>query len=82
VTNVVDFGAFVELGQGIEGLIHVSNMPEGNQTRAELRSGSRIAVQVLHVDDDRRRIALSLSSLDSTMSLAFQDGLAELEREG
>jgi hypothetical protein len=37
---------------------------------------------VLHVDDDRRRIALSLSSLDSTMSLAFQDGLAELEREG
>jgi small subunit ribosomal protein S1 len=82
VTNVVDFGAFVELGKGIEGLVHVSNMPAGDQTRAELKSGMSIAVQVLHVDDDRRRIALSLSSLDSAMSHAFQNGLAERERAG
>ena len=80
VTNVVDFGAFVELGEGIEGLVHLSAMPAGEGTRAELTPGSPILVRVLEIDEDRRRIALSLRGIESAMSQAFQDGWAEVER--
>jgi small subunit ribosomal protein S1 len=60
VTNVVDFGAFVDLGDGVEGLIHVSEMPRGDETRTDLAPGSRVTVRVLEIDQDRRRIRLSL----------------------
>lgn len=80
VTNVVDFGAFVELGEGIEGLIHISAMPAGEGTRAELTPGSPVLVRVLEIDEDRRRIALSLRGIESAMSQAFQDGWVEVAR--
>jgi small subunit ribosomal protein S1 len=80
VTNVVNFGAFVELEEGIEGLVHVSEMPAGNATRAELASGSPVWVRVLEVENDRRRIALSLRGTEGTMAQAFQDGWAERAR--
>jgi small subunit ribosomal protein S1 len=58
VTGVVDFGVFVDLGAGVEGLVHVSDMPRGKLGRMEL--GSPVTVRVLRVDDQRRRIALSV----------------------
>jgi small subunit ribosomal protein S1 len=79
VTNVVNFGAFVDLGEGIEGLIHISEMPAGRATCSELESGSRIAVRVLEIDNDRRRISLSLRGTATTMSQAFQDGWAQID---
>jgi small subunit ribosomal protein S1 len=60
VTQVVDFGAFVDLGEGVEGLVHVSEMPGGEGTKATLEPGSNVYVQVLRIDPRRRRISLSL----------------------
>jgi small subunit ribosomal protein S1 len=60
VTNVAKFGAFVDLGEGVEGLVHVSEMPNGEDTKAGLERGSSIAAKVLEIDVDQRRISLSL----------------------
>jgi small subunit ribosomal protein S1 len=60
VTNVVDFGAFVDVGQGVEGLVHTSEMPDGKATCAELGLQAPIRVRVLDIDQARRRLALSL----------------------
>jgi small subunit ribosomal protein S1 len=60
VTGIAKFGAFVELGEGVEGLVHVSEMPGGEDLLEDLTEGSSITVRVLKIDDDRRRIALSL----------------------
>lgn len=63
ITNVVDFGAFVDVGDGVEGLVHLSQIPGGEETRAQLEVGSTVQVRVLGVDPWRRRISLSLSQV-------------------
>jgi small subunit ribosomal protein S1 len=60
VTNVVDFGAFVDLGQGVEGLIHVSEMPGGEATRSDLEPGSPVTVRALEIDEWKHQITLKL----------------------
>jgi small subunit ribosomal protein S1 len=60
VTNVASFGAFVDVGEGVEGLVHVSEMPDAETTRTSLQTGESVSVQVLRIDDGRRRIALSM----------------------
>jgi small subunit ribosomal protein S1 len=62
VTNVVKFGAFVGLGQGLEGLIHISELGEGSlmDPRNAVREGERVRARVVRVDAAARRIALSL----------------------
>jgi small subunit ribosomal protein S1 len=72
VTNVVDFGAFVELGDGVEGLVHISEMPEGAQTAADLLPGSLVQVRVLRIDPQRHRIALSLRGLAQSQALPLE----------
>jgi small subunit ribosomal protein S1 len=66
VTNVVDFGAFVDLGAGIEGLIHISEIPGRELASAPLQPGSLITVRVLEIDQARHRIGLSLRDVGST----------------
>jgi small subunit ribosomal protein S1 len=60
VADVVEFGAFVDLGQGVDGLVHISEMPDGTQTKASLAPGAPVQVRVLRIDPGRRRISLSL----------------------
>jgi small subunit ribosomal protein S1 len=72
VTNVVDFGAFVELGDGVEGLVHASEMPQGLQTAADLGTGSSVDVRVLRVEPQRHRIALSLRGLIQSAALPLE----------
>jgi small subunit ribosomal protein S1 len=60
VTNVVDFGAFVRVEEGVEGLVHVSEMPDGLSPEEAVQPGERVLVRVLHVQPDRRRMGLSL----------------------
>lgn len=62
VTRLVDFGVFVELLPGIEGLIHISELANRRviHPREILNEGERINVKVLDVDLNRRRISLSL----------------------
>lgn len=63
VTNVTDYGAFVELEPGVEGLVHVSEMSwvKKNMAPSKLVSpGTEVDVQVLEVDSNKRRISLGL----------------------
>lgn len=62
VTRLVDFGVFVELLPGIEGLIHISELANRriSHPREVLNEDEKITVKVLDVDLDRRRISLSL----------------------
>jgi small subunit ribosomal protein S1 len=60
VTNAASFGAFVDIGEGVEGLVHVSEMPDGDETLSSLQPGELVRVQVLRVDDRRHRISLSM----------------------
>lgn len=62
VTHVVDFGAFVQVEDGLEGLVHVSELSSGGarNPHAVVREGDRVAVQVLDVDRARRRMGLRL----------------------
>jgi small subunit ribosomal protein S1 len=65
VTSVRDFGAFVDLGSGIEGLLHVSEMGWARVADASqvATPGASITVKVLRVDEDGKRISLGLKQL-------------------
>ncbi len=65
VTSVRDFGAFVDLGAGVQGLLHVSEMgwSRVSDTSQVVAPGEEITVKVLRVDDEGRQIALGLKQL-------------------
>ncbi|WP_269430767.1 30S ribosomal protein S1 [Lampropedia cohaerens] len=63
VTNIADYGAFVELEPGIEGLVHVSEMDWTNKNVAPSKVvslGEEVEVMVLDIDEDKRRISLGM----------------------
>ena len=62
VIKVVNFGIFVELENGLEGLVHISEIPQNLASRLEnsFKPGQVLQVSVLSIDDEARRIALSL----------------------
>jgi small subunit ribosomal protein S1 len=63
VTNIADYGAFVELEPGIEGLVHVSEMDWTNKNVAPSKLvslGDEVEVMVLEIDEDKRRISLGM----------------------
>ena len=68
VTNVVKFGAFVGIEDGLEGLIHVSEFGEGNilHPRSAVREGEKVRVRVIHIDAAGRRLGLSLRQLSQS----------------
>jgi ribosomal protein S1 len=62
VTKLMAFGAFVELGQGLEGLIHISELSHERVHKVSqvVKPGQVVTVKVLSIDPERRRVALSL----------------------
>ncbi|MBU3550735.1 MULTISPECIES: 30S ribosomal protein S1 [Polynucleobacter] len=63
VTNLTDYGAFVEIESGIEGLVHVSEMDWTNKNVAPSKAtalGTEVEVMVLDIDEDKRRISLGI----------------------
>ena len=62
VTKLVPFGIFVELGDGVEGLVHISEMAQGHvETPDQVCAvGDTVQVKVMAVESDRRRISLSM----------------------
>ena len=64
VTKIVPFGAFVELGNSIEGLVHISEMAMRHiDTPAQVvKAGDEIKVKVMEINPDRRRISLSMKA--------------------
>jgi small subunit ribosomal protein S1 len=72
VTNVTDFGAFVELEEGIEGLIHVSEMSREKIEKPSdvVKVGETISAMVLHIDPHEKRIGLSMKGLKEKVEKA------------
>jgi len=64
VTSVVSFGAFVDVGEGVEGLVHTSEMPQGMNAEEDIEPGARVQVRVLEIDEWQRRIGLRLEEIE------------------
>jgi len=65
VTNIADYGCFVEIEEGVEGLVHVSEMDWTNKNvhpSKVVHLGQEVEVMVLDIDEERRRISLGMSS--------------------
>jgi small subunit ribosomal protein S1 len=67
VTSVREFGAFIELGAGVQGLLHVSEMAWSrvSDPAGIVKAGDEITVKVLRVDEEKRKISLGLKQLSS-----------------
>jgi small subunit ribosomal protein S1 len=70
IARIVNFGLFVELENGLEGLVHVSEIPNKTASKVEkqFQVGDTITVTVLHVDHETRKIALTLKGETASLS--------------
>jgi small subunit ribosomal protein S1 len=61
VTNVVDFGAFVALDNGLEGLLHLSEMGDGSlkEPYSYLKKGDRLQLRISHLEPEKRRVGFT-----------------------
>ncbi len=75
VTKITDFGAFVKLEEGVEGLVHVSEIDWGhvNHPRDVLKEGEAVQVKILSADPRERRISLSIRELKDNPWRRFVD---------
>jgi small subunit ribosomal protein S1 len=76
ITNVRDFGAFMMLPEGVEGLIHVSEIGIDGPGSPEdvVHPGDKVLARILDIDTERERISLSLSRLSKVEQLAWLEG--------
>jgi 4-hydroxy-3-methylbut-2-enyl diphosphate reductase len=80
VTRITDFGAFVDLGSGIEGLLHVSELSWNRvkSAREVLKEGDTVEVLVTKIEPETKRISLSLKQIQAhpwdEASVKFQEG--------
>jgi len=74
VTRIADFGAFVQLAEGVEGLVHISELSNDRVNKVDdaVRQGDTVKVKVLEVDEDARRISLSIKQTSAAPSLRGQ----------
>jgi small subunit ribosomal protein S1 len=77
ITNVVNFGAFACIEEGLEGLIHVSELAEGNflHPRNVVQEGDVVVARVLSIDGPARRLALSLRQVHHTEMGLDREGI-------
>ncbi len=69
VTSLAKFGAFVDLGDGVEGMIHIGDISREkrlNHPNEALKAGDKVKAQVLEVDKERRRLRLGIKQLEPT----------------
>lgn len=71
VTKLVTFGTFVDLGEGIEGLVHISEMAKAHvdEPSQVCEVGDKVQVKVMEIDTERRRISLSMKSAAETLGI-------------
>ncbi len=77
VSNLTDYGAFVEIEQGIEGLVHVSEMDWTNKNvhpSKVVQLGDEVEVMILEIDEERRRISLGMKQCLPNPWLDFSEG--------
>jgi small subunit ribosomal protein S1 len=64
ITKIAPFGAFARIEDGIEGLIHLSELPPGMDIKNALHEGLQLQLRVLRIDAERRRLGLSLRQVE------------------
>ena len=74
VTKLVTFGVFVDLGDGVEGLVHISEMAKQHvdQPSQVCSVGDKVQVKVMEIDLDRRRISLSMKAAAETLGFEVE----------
>jgi len=84
VTNITDYGAFVEIEPGVEGLVHVSEMDWTNKNvnpSKLVHLGDEVEVMILDIDEERRRISLGLTQYISNAAwVGWYEGIIERSR--
>ena len=79
ITNVLSFGAFARIDEGVEGLIHISELAEGNfsHPRNVVNEGDAVTVVIMSIDSANRRLALSLRQVRNMDHTGTTRGQAE-----
>ncbi len=80
ITNVVNFGVFARIAEGIEGLIHISELSDEpfDDPRKIVHEGDLLPLKILSIDTARQRIALSLKQAPTLEELEGREALAEM----
>ncbi len=77
ITKIAPFGAFARIEDGIEGLIHLSELPTGVQDpKAVLKESQEVTVRILRIDPERRRLGLSMRQVDESVYAGEQQGVS------
>ena len=65
ITRIADFGVFVELAEGVEGLVHISELPENTskESLASYKPGQELNVRILSMTIENRRMSLSVKAI-------------------
>jgi len=83
VTNIADYGCFVEIEEGVEGLVHVSEMDWTNKNvnpSKVVHIGQEVEVMVLDIDEERRRISLGIKQCQANPWKEFSDNFNRGDR--
>ena len=83
VTNIADYGCFVEIEDGVEGLVHVSEMDWTNKNASPhkvVQIGDEVEVMVLDIDEGRRRISLGLKQCKANPWVEFGENYRKGDR--
>ena len=82
VTKLVSFGAFVEIEEGVEGLIHISELAQHHveDPSEVVRPGQEVNVKIIEIDPERRRLSLSLKRLEPEYRI-HEDAMGEEAEE-
>ena len=83
VTRIQEYGAFVELEPGIEGMIHISELgtQRVRRVRDVVQEGQVVEVQIMNIDEEQRRIALSLRAITEAAKKAEEAAAVEEQRK-
>lgn len=83
IVSLADFGAFVELAPGLEGLVHVSEISwtqRVNKPQDVLKAGQEIAVRIIDINPEERRLSLSIKQLEENPWSLFAQNISEGQR--
>ena len=83
ITNITNFGIFVELEKDLEGLLHISEIDVDPQAKIEelFKAGDEIKVKIMHIDGVQKKIALSCKGLEMPIPVATEEKVEEAPKE-
>ncbi len=82
ITKIAPFGAFARIEDGIEGLIHLSELPTGTDPKTSLHEGQQLQLRILRIDAERRRLGLSLRQAEEMDKEPPEETTAEIGTTG